>query len=51
MIRTARLVLRPFSGGDAGWVAREIAVPEAQRWLHSVPHPYALADATCYIAE
>lgn len=51
MIRTARLVLRPFSDGDAGWVAREIAVPEVQRWLHSVPHPYAVADAQRYIAE
>ncbi len=51
MITTERLVLRQMVSADAGWIAREIANPNVQRWLTSPPHPYRLQDAQTFISE
>ena len=43
-LRTERLLLRPLSPDDAGWISEEIARPEVQRMLPSVPYPHRRAD-------
>jgi RimJ/RimL family protein N-acetyltransferase len=47
---TERLTLRPLASGDAGWIARDIARPDVQKMLPTVPHPYSIADARAWLA-
>ncbi|GAB3199666.1 GNAT family N-acetyltransferase [Geodermatophilus arenarius] len=49
VVRTARLVLRPFTPDDAGAVHRATQDPETQRWISAAPVPYTLADARAFV--
>ena len=48
-VRTARLVLRPFTDDDVDAVHRATQDPEAQRWITGAPVPYTLADARAFV--
>lgn len=50
VVRTERLVLRPYRPGDAAAVHRACQDPEIQRWLR-VPAPYTEADAVEFVSE
>ena len=50
-IKTNRLLLRGYREDDAHRIAQYIAVPEVQRWLPLVPHPYDLTEAGSFIAR
>ncbi len=49
IIRTDRLVLRPWAVADAPDCARLIGDLAVSRWLTVVPHPYAVSDALDFI--
>src|SRR3712207_5826255 len=49
VIRTARLVLRPFRPDDAAPVFRACQDPEIRRWLLALPSPYTPADAEAFV--
>lgn len=49
-LRTERLTLRPLVPADAGWITAEIARPEVQRMLPTLPHPYRMQDAEAWLA-
>ncbi|MCF6291895.1 MAG: GNAT family N-acetyltransferase, partial [Robiginitomaculum sp.] len=48
-IKTQRLVLRPFTIGDAPRLCELIAVPEIIKMLEQPPWPYTLADAKLWL--
>ena len=48
---TQRLTLRPPLEVDLEAIARGLADFEVSRWLGTVPHPYTLADARCWLAQ
>lgn len=50
VVRTERLVLRPYRPEDADAVYRACQDPEIQRWLR-VPSPYTEADAVTFVSE
>ncbi len=50
VVRTERLVLRPYRPDDAEAVHRACQDPEIQRWL-KVPSPYTEADAAQFVTE
>jgi RimJ/RimL family protein N-acetyltransferase len=50
VVRTERLVLRPYRDGDAEDVHRGCQDPEVQRWIAAVPVPYTLDDARAFVA-
>ncbi|MGW3248092.1 GNAT family N-acetyltransferase [Streptomyces sp. NPDC001070] len=47
MLRTERLLLRPFADGDIDDTQASCADPLTQRWL-PLPRPYTLRDATAW---
>ena len=49
VVRTPRLVLRPFTDGDVEAVHRATQDPEAQRWITGAPVPYTEADARAFV--
>ncbi len=49
-IATKRLCLRAPRADDAAWIAREISVPEVQKWLTGPPHPFSRKDAEDWIS-
>jgi RimJ/RimL family protein N-acetyltransferase len=50
VVRTERLVLRPYRPDDAEAVHRACQDPDIQRWLR-VPSPYTEADAVQFVTE
>ncbi len=50
VVRTERLVLRPYRPGDADAVHRACQDAEIQRWLR-VPAPYTAADAIEFVTR
>jgi RimJ/RimL family protein N-acetyltransferase len=51
VVRTARLVLRPFHAGDVDAVFRSCKDPETRRWLANLPEPYTRADAERFVTD
>jgi RimJ/RimL family protein N-acetyltransferase len=51
VVRTARLVLRPFRAADVDAVFRACQDPENRRWLASLPEPYTRADAEAFVTD
>jgi RimJ/RimL family protein N-acetyltransferase len=49
VIRTGRLVLRPFRPEDAEPVFRACQDPQTRRWLLALPSPYTRADAEEFV--
>ena len=49
VVRTARLVLRPFRPDDVDAVFRACQDAESRRWLASLPEPYTRADAEEFV--
>jgi RimJ/RimL family protein N-acetyltransferase len=49
VVRTERLVLRPFRPTDVDAVYRASQDPETQRWISGIPVPYALEDARSFV--
>ncbi len=49
VVRTERLVLRPYRPEDAAAVHRGCQDPEVQRWIAAVPVPYTLDDARTFV--
>ena len=49
VVRTARLVLRPFRPDDADAVLRACRDPEHRRWLFNLPEPYTRVDAEEFV--
>ncbi|MGR6965877.1 GNAT family N-acetyltransferase [Geodermatophilus sp. URMC 61] len=49
VVRTARLLLRPFRPDDADAVFRACQDPDNKRWLASLPEPYTRADAEEFV--
>jgi RimJ/RimL family protein N-acetyltransferase len=49
VIRTERLVLRPFRLDDVDAVFRACQDPEHRRWLPNLPSPYTRADAEEFV--
>ncbi|WP_169063921.1 GNAT family N-acetyltransferase [Geodermatophilus dictyosporus] len=49
VVRTARLVLRPFRPDDVPAVHRASQDPETQRWVSAIPVPYTLEDARSFV--
>jgi RimJ/RimL family protein N-acetyltransferase len=50
VVRTERLVLRPFRPDDVDAVFRACQDPESRRWLLNLPEPYTRADAEEFVA-
>lgn len=51
VVRTERLVLRPFRPDDEEAVFAACQDPEIQRWITAIPVPYTEADARTFITE
>ena len=51
VVRTARLVLRPFRPDDVPAVHRACQDAETQRWISAVPVPYAVEDARSFVED
>jgi RimJ/RimL family protein N-acetyltransferase len=51
VVRTARLVLRPFRADDVDAVFRSCQDPETRRWLANLPEPYTRADAERFVTD
>ena len=51
VVRTARLVLRPFRPDDAEAVFRACQDPEHRRWMPNLPEPYTRADAVEFVTR
>jgi RimJ/RimL family protein N-acetyltransferase len=51
VIRTERLVLRPFRPDDEDAVLQGCHDPEIPRWISVIPSPYTRADARRYVSE
>jgi RimJ/RimL family protein N-acetyltransferase len=51
VLRTERLVLRPFRPEDAGAVFAACQDPETLRWLPQLPQPYTRADAETWVGR
>ncbi|GIL41503.1 GNAT family N-acetyltransferase [Roseiterribacter gracilis] len=49
MIRTERLLLRPYEPADAESLVQLLNDFEVARWLARVPHPYSRADAESFL--
>ncbi|MBM7805770.1 RimJ/RimL family protein N-acetyltransferase [Geodermatophilus bullaregiensis] len=49
VVRTARLVLRPFRPDDVPTVHRASQDPGTQRWISAIPVPYTLEDARAFV--
>jgi RimJ/RimL family protein N-acetyltransferase len=51
VVRTERLLLRPYRPEDVDPVHRACQDPEIQRWRRSMPSPYTEADAIRFVTE
>jgi RimJ/RimL family protein N-acetyltransferase len=51
VVRTDRLVLRPFRTDDADAVFRACNDAEVQRWIGALPSPYTEADAAQWVGQ
>jgi RimJ/RimL family protein N-acetyltransferase len=51
VVRTARLLLRPYRPEDADAVFAACQDPEIRTWITAVPEPYRLADAQEFVTE
>ncbi len=51
VVRTERLVLRPYRPDDAEAVHRACCDAEIQRWLGTLPSPYTRADAVEFVTR
>jgi RimJ/RimL family protein N-acetyltransferase len=51
VVRTERLVLRPYRPDDEDAVLAACQDPEIQRWIHLLPSPYTREDAREFVAE
>ncbi|TFV81387.1 GNAT family N-acetyltransferase [Blastococcus sp. CT_GayMR16] len=51
VVRTERLVLRPFRPTDVDAVHRASQDPETQRWISGIPVPYTLEDARKFVED
>jgi RimJ/RimL family protein N-acetyltransferase len=51
IVRTERLVLRPFRPTDVDAVFRASQDPETQRWIGALPVPYRLEDARKFVVD
>ncbi len=51
VVRSERLVLRPYRPGDADAVYRACLDPETQRWLLALPVPYTRESARAFVEE
>jgi RimJ/RimL family protein N-acetyltransferase len=51
VLRTDRLVLRPYRDDDEDAVHRACQDPEIQRWVTAVPVPYTRRDARAWVGE
>ena len=51
VLRTERLVLRPFGPDDEDAVLRACQDPEIQRWISVLPSPYTRNDARAFVTE
>jgi RimJ/RimL family protein N-acetyltransferase len=51
VLRTWRLLLRPYTAADAAPLADAIGQYDVARWLGLVPYPYRLSDAEAFIAR
>ncbi len=51
VVRTERLVLRPYRPDDADAVHRACQDADIQRWLPALPRPYTEADAVAFVTE
>jgi RimJ/RimL family protein N-acetyltransferase len=51
VVRTARLVLRPFRPDDVDAVFRACQDPEHRRWMPNLPEPYTRADAEEFVTR
>ncbi|WP_206601884.1 GNAT family N-acetyltransferase [Oceaniglobus indicus] len=51
VLRTPRLLLRPWTEPDAAALAEAIGVYDVARWLGRVPYPYGLAEARDFIED
>jgi len=49
-IQTPRLTLRPYKAADAGVIAGFLDDFGISKWIPTIPHPYALADAEAFLA-
>jgi len=51
VLRTERLVLRPYRPQDAAAVFTACQDPETSRWLPQLPQPYTRADAETWVGR
>jgi RimJ/RimL family protein N-acetyltransferase len=51
VVRTERLVLRPYRPDDEDAVLRACQDPGIQRWIVALPQPYTRADARQWVGE
>jgi RimJ/RimL family protein N-acetyltransferase len=51
VIRTERLLLRPYRPADEAAVFDSCQDPEIQRWLAIIPSPYTRDDARAFVTE
>ena len=51
VVRTERLVLRPFRSTDVDAVHRASQDPETQRWIGNLPVPYTREDARAFVED
>jgi RimJ/RimL family protein N-acetyltransferase len=51
VVRTARLVLRPYRPDDADAVHRACQDPEIQRWISVIASPYTAEDARAWVED
>jgi RimJ/RimL family protein N-acetyltransferase len=51
VVRTERLVLRPFRPSDVDAVHRAGQDPETQRWVSGIPVPYTREDARRFVED
>ena len=51
VVRTDRLVLRPFRPDDADAVFRGCQAEDIRRWIAAIPSPYTREDARSFVTE
>lgn len=51
LIKTERLILRPYRAADASRVVAILSNLDVSRWLSSVPHPFTVDDLRLFIPE
>jgi RimJ/RimL family protein N-acetyltransferase len=51
VVRTERLVLRPYRPDDEDAVFAACQDPDILRWIEAIPSPYTRADARAFVAD